>query len=108
MTVDLVAVFSLPAMSDDNEQRNTRMELPPLDGGAASGACSARFDSSVPMFSWKSEDGFALMFDLFVAGRILFAYVRNEKGRGWIFYVVLMYSSALWIEGVTYVVFGET
>ena len=51
---------------------------------------------------------FALVFDVLVLARTLVAYRRHETGRGWIFYAVLCYTSAGWIEGITYLVLGET
>lgn len=51
---------------------------------------------------------FAIVFDLLVLARTLVAYRRHETGRGWIVYAVLCYTSAGWIEGVTYLVLGET
>lgn len=56
----------------------------------------------------RAKMGVAFVFDAMVLGRILVAYYKKEQGRGWIFYSVLLYSSAFWIEGVTYAVFGET
>ena len=51
---------------------------------------------------------FALVFDVMVLTRMLVAYRRHETGRGWIVYAVLCYTSAGWIEGITYLVLGET
>jgi hypothetical protein len=51
---------------------------------------------------------FAIVFDLLVLARTLIAYGRHEPGRGWIVYAVLCYTSAGWIEGITYLVLGET
>jgi hypothetical protein len=51
---------------------------------------------------------FAMTFDVLVLARTLVAYKCKETGRGWIAYAVLCYTSAGWIEGVTYLVLGET
>jgi hypothetical protein len=51
---------------------------------------------------------FAIVFDLLVLARTLVAYRRREAGRGWIVYALLCYTSAGWIEGTTYLVFGDT
>ena len=51
---------------------------------------------------------FAIMFDLLVLVRTLVAHYRKETGRGWIVYAVLCYTSAGWIEGITYLILGET
>jgi len=40
---------------------------------------------------------FGMMFDGFVLIRILIALVRKERGRDWLVYVILLYSSPLWI-----------
>ncbi len=56
----------------------------------------------------QAKMGFAFAFDAAMIARILVAYYRKESGRGWVFYAALLYSSALWIEGLTYVLFGET
>ncbi len=50
----------------------------------------------------------AIVFDLLVLARTLVAYRRRETGRGWIVYAGLCYTSAGWIEGITYLVLGET
>ena len=47
---------------------------------------------------------FAFCFDGLVLLRMLVAYFLRETGRGWIFYAVLCYTSAGWIEGITYLV----
>ena len=51
---------------------------------------------------------FALVFDGLVIARLLLAHHRHEIGRGWIVYAVLCYTSAGWIEGITYLILGET
>ena len=51
---------------------------------------------------------FAVVFDLLVLARTLVAYRRRETGRGWIVYAALCYTSAGWIDGITYLVLGET
>jgi hypothetical protein len=40
---------------------------------------------------------FALMFDGFVMVRLLIAFMQQERGRTWLFYVVLLYTSPVWI-----------
>ncbi|HEY3375924.1 MAG TPA: hypothetical protein VGL77_00385 [Armatimonadota bacterium] len=40
---------------------------------------------------------FALMFDGYVVLRLLVAWLRNERGRTWVFYSVLLYTSPVWI-----------
>jgi len=39
----------------------------------------------------------ALYFDLFIIARMLFALNRKEKGGGWLLYMILLYTSPLWI-----------
>ena len=51
---------------------------------------------------------FALSFDGLVLVRMIWAYFRRETGKGWIVYAVLCYSSVVWIEGITYIVLGDT
>lgn len=51
---------------------------------------------------------FAYSFDGLILLRMLLAYFRRETGRGWLVYAVLCYTSAAWIEGITYLVLGET
>ena len=51
---------------------------------------------------------FALCFDALVLLRMMIAYSGRETGRGWIFYAVLCYTSPAWIEGLTYLVLGDT
>ena len=51
---------------------------------------------------------FALVFDLLIVGRAASAYFARERGSGWKFYAWLVASSPLWIEAITYLVFGET
>jgi len=51
---------------------------------------------------------FAFYFDALVLARMVIAYFCHETGRGWIFYAALCYSSAAWIEGITYLVLGDT
>jgi hypothetical protein len=45
----------------------------------------------------------ALGFDTFVAIRVAIAWLRNETGRGWLFYTILLYTSAFWIEGIVWI-----
>jgi hypothetical protein len=51
---------------------------------------------------------FAYTFDALILLRIGVAYLRHETGGGWKFYAWLLCSSPLWIEGITYLVFGDT
>jgi hypothetical protein len=44
----------------------------------------------------------ALGFDVLVLIRVAVAWGRNETGRGWLFYVILLYTSAFWIEGLAW------
>jgi hypothetical protein len=39
----------------------------------------------------------ALMFDVLYLARVARAYWKKETGRGWILYIVLMYTSPYWI-----------
>ena len=48
----------------------------------------------------------ALVFLALVVLRIVIARLMREKGKGWIFYLVLLYSSPLWIEIAGWWVFG--
>src|SRR5215469_2678945 len=50
---------------------------------------------------------FALYFDALVLARTMIAYFGRETGRGWIFYAVLCYTSAAWIEGLAYLILGD-
>jgi len=45
----------------------------------------------------------ALAFDTLVVIRVAIAWARNETGRGWLFYAILLYTSAFWIEGVVWI-----
>lgn len=51
---------------------------------------------------------FAVVFDLLIFARTLVAYRRKETGRGWIVYAVLCCTSAGWIEGLAFLILGET
>jgi len=51
---------------------------------------------------------FAFYFDVFVFLRMVISYFCRETGQGWIFYTVLCYTSAAWIEGITYLILGDT
>lgn len=44
----------------------------------------------------------AFAFDALIVVRMWMAYRRRETGRGWIFYAVLTYTSAGWIEAIAY------
>jgi hypothetical protein len=50
----------------------------------------------------------AYSFDGLVLLRMLVAYIRSETGKGWVFYAALCYTSVAWIEGITYLVLGDT
>jgi hypothetical protein len=39
----------------------------------------------------------ALVLDVAVILRILFAYLHREQGRGWLIYVRLLYTSPIWL-----------
>ena len=54
------------------------------------------FDSSS-----AARCAYAEWFDLLVIARVLWAYFLYETGKGWIFYCVLMLTSAMWIPGIT-------
>ena len=47
-------------------------------------------------------------FDGLVLLRMLIAHRLHEKGSGWVFYVVLCYTSPAWVEGLTYLVLGKS
>jgi hypothetical protein len=49
----------------------------------------------------------ALGVDMLVLIRVAVAWGRNETGRGWLFYVILLYTSAFWIEGIVWVYMGH-
>lgn len=51
---------------------------------------------------------FALVFDLLMIGRAVIAYFAGERGTGWKLYAWMFVTSPLWIEAITYLVFGET
>ena len=51
---------------------------------------------------------FAFVFDALVVARWWVANRRHETGRGWIVYAILCYTSAGWIEGIAYLIWGET
>lgn len=48
----------------------------------------------------------ALVFDALVAVRVLVARLTREQGRGWIFYTVMLYTSAGWITVLARLVLG--
>ena len=56
----------------------------------------------------RAKMTFALVFDLLVVVRAGIAYLARERGSGWKFYAWLIGTSPVWIEAVTYLVFGET
>ena len=49
----------------------------------------------------------ALIFLALVVVRIAVARIRREKGKGWVFYLILLYSSPLWIEAAGWLAFGR-
>lgn len=51
---------------------------------------------------------FAYVLDALVLLRIGVAYIRKETGGGWKFYVWILCTSPLWIEGAAYLILGET
>ena len=50
----------------------------------------------------------AFSFDSLVLLRMAWAYFRRETGKGWMVYAILCYTSAAWVEGVTFLVLGDT
>ena len=50
---------------------------------------------------------FAYILDLLILFRIGIAYVFHENGGGWKFYAWLLWTSTLWIEGISYLIFGD-
>jgi hypothetical protein len=48
----------------------------------------------------------ALVVDALVVVRALVAYIIRERGRGWIFYAVLLYSSTGWIMVASRIALG--
>jgi len=53
----------------------------------------------LPCFCYQGEikGDFALMFDAFVLLRIIIAALRKERGRTWLFYAMVLYTSPVWI-----------
>ena len=51
---------------------------------------------------------FAFILDVLAAVRAGIAYLRRERGTGWKAYAWLLVTSALWIEALALIVFGET
>jgi hypothetical protein len=51
---------------------------------------------------------FALFFDVLVGLRVWIAYRLRETGRGWMFYAALTYLSPAWIQGLAFLVLGDT
>jgi len=49
----------------------------------------------------------ATTFDGLVVLRIIAAKMLQQKDKGWIFYVVLLYSSPLWIELASWITIGR-
>jgi hypothetical protein len=49
----------------------------------------------------------AFIFDGLVIVRVLIARGMREQGRGWIFYLILIYTSPLWIKGLVWAFTGE-
>ncbi|MCP4352025.1 MAG: hypothetical protein GY795_41710 [Desulfobacterales bacterium] len=49
----------------------------------------------------------AFVFDGLVVMRIIAAKLLEQKGKGWIFYAVLIYTSPLWIELASRIMIGH-
>ena len=56
-------------------------------------------------FEGKIMTDFAMLFDAFVLMRILIAWLRKERGRTWLFYAILLYTSPIWILTVFVILF---
>src|SRR5438128_1964516 len=54
----------------------------------------------------QAKTTFALVIDALVGVRVLIAYIIRERGRGWIFYTVLLYTSPGWIAVLSRIVLG--
>jgi len=50
----------------------------------------------------------AYALDGLVLLRIGVSYMRRGAGGGWKFYAILLYTSPVWIQGIAYIVFGDT
>jgi hypothetical protein len=50
---------------------------------------------------------YAAWFDALFIVRVLLAYFCREKGKGWMFYSMLILSSAIWIYGITSLALGR-
>lgn len=48
----------------------------------------------------------ALVIDALVIARAIVAYITRERGSGWLFYALLLYSSTGWIILASRIVFG--
>ncbi len=62
----------------------------------------------LPCFCWRGDarTTYAMWFDALLAARVVFAALRRETGKGWMFYSGLALTSAWWIWGISYLVLG--
>jgi len=51
------------------------------------------------------KTAFGGVFDILILCRIIIANVLNEQGKGWIFYLVLTLTSAIWITVLVHLLF---
>jgi hypothetical protein len=49
----------------------------------------------------------ACVFDALVALRFIAAWALRQRDRGWIFYLVLLYSSPIWITATAWMITGK-
>ena len=54
-----------------------------------------------------ARGAYAGWFDLLFIARVILARIRHETGKGWVFYSILMLSSAAWIWGIVYLMLGS-
>ena len=61
----------------------------------------------LPCLCWigRGKMIFALIFDGLWALRIIVAALLHEKGKGWIFYAILMATSGIWIALAGWIIF---
>ena len=50
---------------------------------------------------------FAIVIDVLILIRIIYAKIRHEKGRGWIFYTILLLTSPIWINLLSWIITGH-
>tara|TARA_B100000609_G_scaffold197469_1_gene194912 strand:+ start:789 stop:1091 length:303 start_codon:yes stop_codon:yes gene_type:complete len=48
---------------------------------------------------------FAIVFDVLIVLRIILAKILKQRDKGWIFYLIMIYTSPLWIELAAWIVF---